>query len=89
MEIQEPDTPEQLEQYFSALKAMFVTDGWETLMAELQEQASHLDSIQSCRDATDFDYKRGQLAVLGYFLCLEDSIGKTEDLYTANYDEIL
>ena len=89
MEIHEPDTPEQLEQYFGALKEMFATEGWQTLLAELQEQASHLDSIQGCRDAKDMDYKRGQLAVLGYFLCLEDSIGKTQDLYSAHYDEII
>lgn len=89
MDITEPDTPEQLEQYFSALKETFATDGWQTLIEELQEQASHLDSIQGCKDSKDFDYKKGQLAVLGYFLCLEDSIGKTEDLYTANYEQII
>ena len=55
-------------------------------MGELQEQASHLDSIQGCRDATDFDYKRGQLAVLSYFLRLEDSIIKTQGMYNAEYD---
>jgi len=89
MTIDEPSTPEELELYFSALKEMFKTDGWETLMGELTDQASHLDSIQGCKDNKDFDYKKGQLAVLGYFLSLEDSIGKTEDMYSAHYDEII
>ena len=87
MNIDEPDTPESLEIYFGAFRELFKTEGWDILMGELQEQASHLDSIQGCRDATDFDYKRGQLAVLSYFLRLEDSIIKTQDMYDAGYSE--
>ena len=67
------------EDYFSELKLMFNTTGWEILLIELQELAEQLNDVQACKDPDDLRYRQGQLTILGRILNLEDTLRRAEE----------
>lgn len=73
------------EEYFGELKLMFQSKGWKYLMMDLQQNAQVVNNLQVTKDERDLDFRRGQLAVLGYLINLEYSLGQTEQ--EANADE--
>ena len=75
------------EEYFACLKMMFLTEGWEVLMIELQEQAHQLNDVQQCVNEKDLRFRQGQLNILGKLLNLQDTLKRAEEETTADtYD---
>ena len=66
------------EEYFGEMKLLFQTKGWEILLADLQSNAHIINDIQATSDSDDLYYRKGQLAVLGYLINLEETVQKTE-----------
>ena len=56
------------EEYFACLKLMFLTEGWEVLMIELQEQAHQINDVQQCVNAKDLRFR---LRAAPHRLCSE------------------
>tara|TARA_R110002074_G_scaffold367096_1_gene541104 strand:- start:58 stop:303 length:246 start_codon:yes stop_codon:yes gene_type:complete len=64
-------TEKELEIYFRQMKALFRTDGWQTLIKDLKEQVPLIDSIENTKDNNDLYFRKGQLNILGVILNLE------------------
>lgn len=67
------------EEYFSELKMMFQSKGWHFLTNELAQNAEVINNLQVVKDERDLDFRRGQLAVIGFLLNLESSISHVEN----------
>ena len=68
-------TPDQQKQY-DDLFNMFSTDGWKSLIENLEEteKAYTQNSRLECTTNEQWQYRRGQLEVLNYLLNYEQSI---------------
>ncbi len=66
------------EEYFGSLKMMFSTEGWGVLLGELKNNAGVINDIQAASDENDLHFRKGQLAILGYLLNLEETIARME-----------
>lgn len=75
------------EEYFGALKMMFRTDGWEILLAEMADNATNINSVESTKDYDDLMYRKGQLAVIGNVINLERTILMAEEEAMRDDDE--
>jgi hypothetical protein len=64
-------TEKELEIYFRQMKALFRTEGWQTLIKDLKEQVPLLDSVENTKDVNDLYFRKGQLNILGVLLNLE------------------
>lgn len=62
------------EEYFGALKEMFLTKGWEIFMAEMADNATNINSVEDTNTEHDLFFRKGQLTVLGNLLNMESSI---------------
>ena len=62
------------EQYFAALKDMFLTDGWQIFQAEMKANAMNINSVEQTETEHDLFFRKGQLAVLGNLLNMESTI---------------
>jgi hypothetical protein len=67
------------EEYFGELKLMFQTKGWRILCQELFDNSEVLNNVQDVKDQRDLDFKRGQLATIGYILNFESTIHRAEE----------
>ena len=67
------------EDYFACLKLMFMTEGWEVLMTELQEQTYQINDVQMCKDSDELRFKQGQLNILGKLLNLQETLKRAEE----------
>ena len=76
------------EEYFGALKMMFRTDGWEIFLAEMQDNATNINSVESTQDGDDLLYRKGQLAVIGNIINLERTILMAEEEATRDELEV-
>ena len=75
------------EEYYGALKMMFRTDGWEILLAEMSDNATGINSVESTQDADDLLFRKGQLAVIGNIINLERTILMAEEEAAKDYDD--
>ena len=66
------------EEYFGDLKLMFGTPGWAKFKQDLLEQSLTIGDLQLTTDQRDLDYRKGQLATIGYILNYEDIILRAE-----------
>ena len=66
------------EEYFGEMKLMFQTQGWAMLQNELEQNASVINNISATKDERELDFRRGQLAVLGFLISLEEQIERAE-----------
>ena len=66
------------EQYFSALKEMFTSDGWQIFQAEMKANAMNINSVEQTETEHDLFFRKGQLAVLGNLLNMETTIELAE-----------
>ena len=67
------------EEYFGALKMMFMTDGWKIFLQECMDNATSTNSVEDTTSRDDLWYRKGQLAVLGNILNTERSIEIAEE----------
>jgi len=67
------------EEYFGELKLLFNTKGWEILTKEFSENANVLNNVQSIQDSDTLNFRKGQLAVIGYFLNLPQTVQQLEE----------
>jgi hypothetical protein len=66
------------EQYFAELKTMFKTPGWQIFMAELQDNAININSVEHTTDGDNLFFRKGQLAVMGNLLNMEATMLRAE-----------
>jgi hypothetical protein len=70
---------QELEKYYNDYRGMFATDGWKTLMQDLMNNASVINSIESAKDNEDLYFRKGQLAVIANMLNLETQLNAAEE----------
>ena len=66
-------TPET-EKYFRDLNDMFRSEGWKSLLGDIQASADTVNSIEGTRDEQDLFFRKGQLAVMNNILNLETQV---------------
>jgi mRNA deadenylase 3'-5' endonuclease subunit Ccr4 len=66
------------EVYTNAMKDMFLTEGWQLLLLELEDQVHFLEDIQRITSLDDLRYKQGQLHTIGFLLNFEETVAKAE-----------
>jgi hypothetical protein len=77
----------ETEEYYSKYFDLFHTDGWKQLVAELQQNALIINSIENTKDQEDFFIRKGQLKVLAYLLNFQSNIETSfEQLEKENED---
>lgn len=67
------------EKYYDNLRIMFTTDGWKSLLEELENNAKVINSVLSTKDSSDLSFRKGQLNIIGSLLNLEESIKANEE----------
>ena len=70
---------QELEKYYNNNREMFATDGWKTLMQDLMNNASVINSVESAKDNEDLFFRKGQLAVIANMLNLETQLNAAEE----------
>ena len=71
-------TPET-EKYFRDLNDMFRSEGWKSLLADIQASAVSVNSIENTKDEQDLYYRKGQLAVMNNILNLETQVSAAQE----------
>ena len=71
-------TPET-EKYFRDLNDMFRSEGWKSLLADIQASAIGVNSIENTKDEQDLYYRKGQLAVMNNILNLETQVSAAQE----------
>ena len=66
------------EEYFGEMKLMFQSKGWPMLVQELKDNAQVINNVQATKDADDLEFRKGQLAVLGFLINLEENVHRAE-----------
>lgn len=66
------------ETYFAELKLMFKTPGWSIFLAELEDNARNINSVEDTHTSDDLFFRKGQLAVLGNILNTESILLRAE-----------
>jgi len=61
------------EEYFDKLKGTFATEGWQVFLAELTNNSTYINSVESTEDSEDLWFRKGQLAVISNILNLEQT----------------
>lgn len=64
----------ELEKYCEDYFDLFRTEGFKTLLKELEDQAERIDSVEYTKDSNDLYFRKGQLNVLSFILNLERTI---------------
>ncbi len=67
------------ENYFGALKILFLTEGWGMLLEDFRENRHILNDVPSVSDEKDLNFRKGQMAVLSYLINLEETIKRAEE----------
>jgi len=65
---------DNLDKYFDAVRDMFLSDGWQYFLQDLNRFVTEANDIRAVRDAEDLFYKQGQLNVAEFVLGFEESI---------------
>lgn len=69
----------ELEAYYRAYREMFMSDGWKQLQEDLLQNANVINSIEACKDGNDLSFRKGQLAIIGNIVNLEQQITLAEE----------
>ncbi len=67
------------EKYYEDLRMMFTTDGWKSLLEELENNAKIINSVLSTKDDLDLQFRKGQLNIIGSLLNLEETVRNNEE----------
>ena len=71
-------TPET-EKYFRDLNDMLRSEGWKSLLADIQASAVSVNSIENTKDDQDLYFRKGQLAVMANILNLETQVATAQE----------
>jgi len=66
----------ELENYYRAYRDMFMSDGWKQLQEDLMSNANIINSVEACKDGNDLSFRKGQLAIIGNIVNLEQQMNK-------------
>ena len=69
----------ELENYYRAYRDMFMSDGWKQLQEDLMSNANIVNSVEACKDGNDLSFRKGQLAIIGNIVNLEQQITLAEE----------
>ena len=69
----------ELENYYRAYRDMFMSDGWKQLQEDLMSNANIINSVEACKDGNDLSFRKGQLAIIGNIVNLEQQITLAEE----------
>lgn len=70
-------SPEELEQYYLALREMFMTVGWQTFIEDIEAAAS-ICTLEACNSAEEFWKAKGRMEVYNRVMNYEDFIKADE-----------
>lgn len=59
-------------EFFDKRWEMLETDGWRTLVEDLQAMYDSLNTVYAVEDEKSLNYVKGQLAILNMIITLED-----------------
>ena len=59
------------EKYFNDYNDMFISDGWKTLMNELEDNRIEIGKIENVKSQEDLWFRKGQIDTLAYMQNLE------------------
>ena len=65
------------ENYYNNYFDMFSSEGWKQLIKEFQSNVERINNLETTKDETDLNFKKGQLFVLASLLNLETTIDST------------
>jgi len=63
----------ELEVYFKSMNELFRTEGWQTLISDLKNNADTINSVEHTKDDKDLYFRKGQLNILGAILNIEET----------------
>lgn len=66
-------TPKEIK-YYEELNDMFMTDGWKNFKEEINNSVRLVNTVEQTKDVEDLFFRKGQLAVLAYFLNFETQV---------------
>jgi|TARA_B110000977_G_scaffold53148_1_gene72241 hypothetical protein len=66
-------TNKELEVYFKSMNELFRTEGWQTLISDLKNNADAINSVEHTKDDKDLYFRKGQLNILGAILNMEET----------------
>tara|TARA_R110000796_G_scaffold4729_2_gene18063 strand:+ start:1801 stop:2049 length:249 start_codon:yes stop_codon:yes gene_type:complete len=66
-------TEQELEVYFKSMNELFRTEGWQTLISDLKNNADAINSVEHTKDDKDLYFRKGQLNILGAILNMEET----------------
>ena len=69
----------ELENYYRAYRDMFMSDGWKQLQEDLMSNANIINSVEACKDGNDLYFRKGQLAIVGNIVNLEQQLTLAEE----------
>ena len=72
----------ELEQYYTAMFQLFRSEGWKTLLEDLEANVSSIDSIGHAKGLEDLYFRKGQLNVIGTLLNMEETTLNSYDELT-------
>lgn len=64
----------ELEQYYDDMREMFNSSGWRSLVKDLKDNLSNVDSLINVKDADDMWFRKGQTQILAFLINLEENI---------------
>lgn len=67
-----------LEKYFDTYRELFITEGWQQFIAELEVNMESIDSLENTKSEEDLFFRKGQLNIVRYLLGFEDQIKNAE-----------
>ena len=70
-----------MERYYNSYREMFNTEGWGNLCNDLRTNVQNINSVEATKNETELNFRKGQLAVLGTILNLENQIKSMEEQY--------
>jgi hypothetical protein len=56
-----------------------VSEGWKSLLADIQASAVSVNSIENTKDEQDLYFRKGQLAVMANILNLETQVAAAQE----------
>jgi len=69
----------ELEKYYESMYTLFRNEGWKSLLADLQANSVHINSVEQTTDENNLHFRKGQLSIIASLLTLEQQIRAAEE----------
>ena len=77
----------ELKKYYENMYTLFRNEGWKSLLADLQANSVHINSVEQTTDENNLHFRKGQLSIIGSLLTLEQQIRAAEEQAQEEPDE--